>query len=80
MSTIQEFIHIFAKFSEIKEDINQGNNKHKIFEAILNYLKIVKDCLLENYLFKSSKEEEINEIIEDIENYIERKIYKKYSH
>ena len=33
---------------------------------------------MDNDLFKSSNEEEINEIIDDIENYIEKKMYKKY--
>ena len=45
---------------------------------MMNYLTIIKECLQENDLFKCSTEEEINEIIDDIENYIERKIYKKY--
>jgi DNA-binding ferritin-like protein len=77
VSTIQEFIYIFAKFPEIKEDINQGNCKHMIYDAIQSYRNIIKNLLLEHDLFKNSKEEEINEIIDDIENYIERKIYKK---
>ena len=65
-------------FPVIKEDVNEGTCKHKIFEAMLNYLNIVKEYLIENILFKSSKEEEINEIIDDIENYIEKKMYRKY--
>ena len=44
---------------------------------MINYLIIVKLCLLENDLFKSSKEEETKEIIDDIKTYIEKKIYKK---
>lgn len=43
---------------------------------MLNYMKIIGASLQESDLFKNSKEE-IGEILDDIENYIERKIYKK---
>lgn len=63
----------------IKQDISQIDCKrnHKIYEAMFNYLNIVRDCLNESDLFKGSDDADFNEIIDDIQTYIERKIYKK---
>jgi hypothetical protein len=74
--TIRDFIKIFGKFNEIKEDIISGDQKHKIFLSLYTYMQIVKEKLVKEELFKKHSEDEIEEILEGIENYIMKKLYK----
>ena len=77
-SNINEFINIFGKFNEIKEDIIKGDQSHKIYQSIFNYMVIVIDHLSNEELFKNLSDEETEDILEGIENYIMKKLYKKY--
>ena len=48
-----------------------------MYVALTNYTEIIRENLLTDELFKDSTEEEIDDILEDIENYIIRRIYKR---
>lgn len=75
-STINEFIKIFGKFYEIKDDIIKGDQKHRIYQTLYNYIQIVRENTIKDELFKLHDESEIEEIIEGIENYIMKKLYR----
>ena len=75
-SNIIEFIKIFSKFNEIKDDIISGDQEHKIYKSLSDYMEIVKDYYNKNDLFKIYDHEETDEILEDIENFILKKIHK----
>ena len=75
--TFEEFIYTFQLFNEIKEDIIFGDQRNKIFETMEFYLSIVKERLLKDQLFINIYNcETITEVIDDIENYLLKKIYK----
>jgi hypothetical protein len=76
-TNINEFINIFSKFNEIKEEIMKGDQNHKIYQSIYNYILIVKDHLLKEDLFQNLSEDDIEDILEEIENYIMKKLHKK---
>lgn len=76
-STINEFVKVFAKFTEIKEDIKRGDQKFKIYKSLSDYMEIVKTVYLRSDMFNEYSPEEANEIFEDIENFIHKKIYKQ---
>jgi len=74
--TISEFIRAFQSFQEIQDDIINGEAENKIGETLSQYLKIVYSFLDKDKLFSNYDIIGKNIIIEDIENYILRKMYK----
>lgn len=76
-SNIFEFIKIFSKFSEIKDDIIKGDQKHRIYKSINDYMDILKEAYKKCELFKYYSADETNDIFEEIENYMMKKIYKQ---
>jgi hypothetical protein len=73
---VSEFIKVFARFNEIKEDIKRGDQKHKIYKSLIDYMEIVKSFYFKSDMFKDYSSEESTDIIEDIENFIHKKMYK----
>ena len=76
-SKINEFISIFSKFKEIKEDIIRGDQRHRIYQSLYNYMQLVKEHLVKDNLFAKLSVDEIEEILDIIENYIIKKLSKK---
>lgn len=76
MYSITEFIQKFILFKEIKEDIICGDQRHYIYEALDQYMNIVLEEINSFELFNTYTNEQLQEIAEDIENYIMRKCYK----
>jgi hypothetical protein len=90
--SIKEFINKFSDTSPkdknsfntlsnlIKEDINRGNRKNKIYASFENYLDIVKSKIKNSKknkdLFENITDKEVEEISDKIEDHILRKIYK----
>ena len=67
----------FAKLSEfIKEDITNRKAKHEINETIGEYKDILKRSLRKNYKNLIENEQEHEEIIDKIEDFILQKIYR----
>jgi hypothetical protein len=75
--TINDFWKVLSEFSELHEDINKGTEKHKVFNSISDYMEIVKEVLKKSDLFKNITLDEVHVLIEDIENYVFKKIYKR---
>jgi len=73
---IFEFIREFQKFPEIKEDIDKGESENQIGVTLESYLNFVFKALEENVLFSNNDNEGKKAILQDIENYILRKMYK----
>ena len=62
-----------------RDDIERGERRHKIDKIIEKYMDYVKKQIKDpsyKQLFGEIKDEEIKEILEKIENYIQRHIYK----
>jgi hypothetical protein len=76
-NTINEFWKVISRFNELQDDIIKGDQKHKIYNSISDYMEIVKDAYIKCELFKSASLDETSEILEDIENYIMKKLYKR---
>lgn len=75
--TVSEFIRLFVKFPEIKEDIANGEQVHMVSESLSTYISLVKAVLSKNELFKDCSDDNLNEIAEEIEIYIIKKIYRR---
>jgi len=78
--TILDFIRIFSRFNEIREDVISGEQKNFINESIYTYISYVKDSLMKSKLFKPediSKEEDVEYLLDEIENFIIKKLYKR---
>ena len=60
----------------IKEDIKSGKASHKIFTLFKQYKEFLKQSLIENFKELIEEKNDPNEIMEKIEDYILRKIYK----
>ena len=60
----------------IKEDIKTGDTEHKIYDFFYQYKQILKNSLLKNYNELIEDKNDADEIIDKIEDYILRKIYK----
>ena len=60
----------------IKEDIKSGNASHKIYMLFKQYKEYLKQSLINNFQELIEDKNDTNEIIEAIEDYILRKIYK----
>eukprot|EP00340_Litonotus_pictus_P011127 CAMPEP_0170539422 /NCGR_PEP_ID=MMETSP0209-20121228/103921_1 /TAXON_ID=665100 ORGANISM="Litonotus pictus, Strain P1" /NCGR_SAMPLE_ID=MMETSP0209 /ASSEMBLY_ACC=CAM_ASM_000301 /LENGTH=391 /DNA_ID=CAMNT_0010841351 /DNA_START=1433 /DNA_END=2605 /DNA_ORIENTATION=- len=75
--TVMDFIKIFGKFNEIKEDIVSGENVHRIDLSLKNYLSIVKTELVKHDLFADINEKTLEYILDEIESYIIKKIYRR---
>ena len=60
----------------IKEDIETGESKHKIFKLFDDYKSILKNSLINDYQDLIEEENETNEIIDKVKDFIIQKIYK----
>ena len=60
----------------IKEDIQIGNASHKIYTLFSQYKEILKKSLLKNFQELIEDNQDPNEIMETLEDYILKKIYK----
>lgn len=73
---IFEFTRAFQKFQEIKEDIEKGEAQNKIGDSLSQYLKLVFGELEKEKLFQGYDLSAKSRTIENIENYILKKMYK----
>lgn len=76
-SNIQEFMKLFTKFLEIKEDISGGQQKHRIYKSISDYMEIITEKYQKSDLFSKYTQDENNQIIEEIENYMLKKMHRQ---
>ena len=87
--SIDDFIQIFSEKSlnknnlncpdillKIKEDIETGDQKNKIYQTISDFLDIINQSINKSDLFIKDNEDERNFIREGIQNHILKKIYK----
>ena len=85
INNVNEFIYIFIKPREathetilnyIKDDIKTGVPTHKIYSLFSRYKELLKQSLLKNFKELIEDKSDPDEILEKIEDYILRKIYK----
>ncbi len=86
--SVDDFIQIFSEnplkkhlncpetLLKIKEDIETGNQKNKIYQTFNDFLDIITQSINKSDLFINDNEEERNFIREGIQNHILKKIYK----
>ena len=74
MDKIYEFLRTFGAFKEIKEEVEMGDKRYKIYQSIENYMEIVKEYILNDTYFKKCSNDVINEALEEIENYITQRL------
>jgi hypothetical protein len=75
-STIQEFLRLITKFNEIREDIASGEQKHKIHKSLSDYMMIISEYYQKSNLFSKYNQEQNNFILEEIENFFLKKMYR----
>lgn len=75
--TILDFVKIFGRFKEIREEVESGENLHKIDTSLKDYLILVKEQLITSTLFIDINEIELDDILDEIENFIIKKIYRR---
>ena len=83
--SVNEFIYKLIKpkgivhqtiLKYIKEDINIGNASHQIYSLFSQYKELLKQSLFKNFKELIEDENDADEIMENIEDYILKKIYK----
>ena len=60
----------------MKEDIKTGESKHKIYKSFDAYKSILKNSLINDYQDLIEEENETNEIVDKVEDFIIQKLYK----
>lgn len=75
--SISDFIKTLQNYHEVMEDIIFGDQRHKIYETLDVYLQFLRDSITKHELFSHYSEDQLSEVCDDIENYIQKKIYKK---
>lgn len=75
--SIFDFIRLISRVKEIKQEVLEGSDKIKAYEAINNYLILVEKVLREEKLFVHYDKKQIDQCLENIENFIHKKLYKK---
>ena len=84
VKSVQDFIYkltkpkgiIFKIIEYIKEEIRSGNTTNEVYNFFSQYKQILKNSLLTNFKDLIENKNEPDEIIEKLEDYILRKIYK----
>lgn len=71
---IYEFLRTFGAFKEIREEVEMGDKRYKIYQSIENYMEIVKENILSDTYYKKCSNDVINEALEEIENYITQRL------
>jgi len=74
---ILEFIRVFQNFNEIKSDIFLGETRNNVSQTMEDYMRILFEYIDKDRIFASYDVERKKIILEDIENYIFRKMYKR---
>lgn len=59
---------------ELKDEVERGDKKFKIYQTITDYMDIVKEYIKNNEYYKKMSTEVINEATEEIENYITQRL------
>mmetsp|Transcript_39057 Transcript_39057/g.34741 ORF Transcript_39057/g.34741 Transcript_39057/m.34741 type:complete len:425 (-) Transcript_39057:1022-2296(-) len=73
--TIDEFITIFGNLPEVKESIVEGKDKHGVSDGITFYYNRINSCVKNK--FKNVEDDEHDLIMNEIENYICKRLYTK---
>lgn len=76
-SNILDFIRIFQNYKEIKEDIFFGENRNEVCKTFESYMHIVFENINNEPIFSGYDEERKKIVLDDLENYIFRKMYKR---
>ena len=88
INKISDFIKIFTSseqklknlpnpvYNYVIEDISKGEQKHKIYKTLNDYLNIIELEINKSEIFKDESENEKSHIKNGIQNYILQKIYK----
>lgn len=76
-NNIMEFLKLITKFHEIRDDIVSGQQKHKIYKTLKDYMDIINEYYQKSNLFTKYTQDENNLILEEIENFILKKMYRQ---
>lgn len=74
-TTIDEFITIFGNLQEVKEAVRDGKDPYGVNDAIIFYYNKISHGV--KVSFKNVSDEEYNLIMDEIENYICKRLYTK---
>jgi len=74
-TTIDEFITIFGNLPEVKEAVRDGKDPYGVNDAIIFYYNKISHGV--KVSFKNVSDEEYNLIMDEIENYICKRLYNK---
>jgi hypothetical protein len=74
VESIFDFLRFFSNLKEVKEEVERGDKKYKIYQTISDYMEIVKEYIKNNEYYKRMSTEVINEAVEEIENYITQRL------
>ncbi len=58
----------------MKEEVERGDGKLKIFQILSDYMNIVREYIKQNEYYKTMNEEVINDALEEIINYITQRL------
>jgi len=76
-ANILEFIRVFQNYNEIKEDIFFGENRNNVAKTMEEYMLIVFKIIDKDRIFAGYDQERKKIVLDDIENYLFRKMYKR---
>jgi hypothetical protein len=71
-------LRLFGSLQELKEEVEWGDKRFKVYQTISDYMEIVRESLKIDEYYKKSNSEVINETLEEIENYITQRLNIKY--
>jgi len=76
-ANILEFIRVFQNYNEIKEDIFFGETRNNVAKTMEEYMFIVYESIDKDCIFACYDQERKKIVLDDIENYLFRKMYKR---
>lgn len=76
-NSIFDFIKLLSRIKEIREEVVEGTEKIKVYDAIYIYIGLVEQVLRQEKLFIHYDKPEIDNCLENIENFIMKKLYKR---
>ena len=77
VSNISEFANEFCKNDYVRKSIEIEEDPYKVGAAFYAYMQLVRDTLHTHSLYEGCKDEEIEEVVEDVEKHVTRRMYQE---
>lgn len=77
VGNIKEFSEEFCRFDLVRKSIELEEDPYQVADAFLTYMQIVRVAMQNHHLYAGVKEEELDQLVEEVEKHLTRRMYRE---